>query len=190
MKSQKKRTPAKKPKQRLDMSDTITVTGGSGTDSLTVSDTVYLDLGGYGAAQPALTSAALPTISLDDLMSTSITLPAASTYTINTGASGSGGAGSTVWTTTGTGYNYNWNTQTNVHIDADGLTMKEGADIKIGGKSLTEAIEKIEERLGILKPNPELEDRWDKLKELRKQYIELEKDLLEKEKIMKILKET
>jgi hypothetical protein len=53
---------------------------------------------------------------------------------------------------------------------------------------LSDAIEKIEERLGILNPNPALEDRWDKLKELRKQYMELEKDLLEKEKIMEILK--
>jgi hypothetical protein len=68
--------------------------------------------------------------------------------------------------------------------------MKPGSDIKIGGKSLRESIEKIEERLGILKPNPELEERWDKLKELRNQYMELERDLLEKEKIMKILKET
>jgi hypothetical protein len=68
--------------------------------------------------------------------------------------------------------------------------MKPGSDIKIGGKSLSESIEKIEERLGILKPNPELEERWDKLKELRNQYMELERDLLEKEKIMKILKET
>jgi hypothetical protein len=77
-----------------------------------------------------------------------------------------------------------------VNIDADGLTMKKGADIKIGGKSLCEAIEKIEERLGILKPNPELESRWDQLRELRNQYIEMERDLLEKEKLMKILKET
>jgi hypothetical protein len=67
--------------------------------------------------------------------------------------------------------------------------MKEGADIKIGGKSLTEAIAKIEERLGILKPNPALEERWEKLKELREQYVEMERDLLEKEKLMKILKE-
>lgn len=92
-----------------------------------------------------------------------------------------------VWTTTGTGVNSVPNT---VHIDADGLTMKEGADIKIGGKSLTEAIEKIEERLGILHPNSALEERWETLKELRKQYMELEKDILEKEKLMKILKET
>ena len=91
---------------------------------------------------------------------------------------------SAVWTTTGTGV-----PPSNIHIDADGMTMKAGADIKIGGKSLTQAIEKIEERLGILHPNSELEDRWEQLKELRKQYMELEKDLLEKEKLMKILKE-
>lgn len=77
-----------------------------------------------------------------------------------------------------------------VNITTDGITMPKGTDIKVGGKSLMEAIDKIEERLGILKPNPELEDRWERLKELRKQYMELEKDLLEKEKIMKILKET
>lgn len=87
------------------------------------------------------------------------------------------------------GYNGNLTTgSTSVHIDADGLTMKQGADIKIGGKSLCEAIEKIEQRLGILKPNPALEERWEKLKELREQYVEMERDLLEKEKIMKILK--
>jgi hypothetical protein len=110
------------------------------------------------------------------------------------------GTGSTTvpytYTTTGTSGQFltsgsngtSWNTGTTVHIDADGLTMKKGADIKIGGKSLTEAIEKIEERLGILHPNPELESRWDKLKDLRRQYVEMEKDILEKEKIMKILK--
>jgi hypothetical protein len=92
------------------------------------------------------------------------------------------GSNGTTWTTS-TG-------STTVHIDADGLTMKQGADIKIGGKSLTQAIEKIEERLGILRPNSELESRWDKLKELRQQYVEMERDLLEKEKLMKILKET
>jgi hypothetical protein len=99
------------------------------------------------------------------------------------------------YTTTGAGgpSTYNWNTTTStnatVNIDGNGLVMKEGADIVVGGKSLTKAIEQIEERLGILHPNPALEERWDKLKELRRQYIEMEKDLLEKEKIMKILKE-
>jgi hypothetical protein len=67
--------------------------------------------------------------------------------------------------------------------------MQPGTDIKIGGRGLMDAIDKIEERLGILHPNPELEDRWDELKELRRKYNELEKDLLEKEKMWKILKE-
>ena len=96
------------------------------------------------------------------------------------------------FTTTTTGANAIWTNSvpSTVHIDGDGLTMVEGADITIGGKSLTQAIEKIEERLGILRPNAALEERWDKLKDLRRQYMEMEKDILEKEKIMKILKET
>ena len=115
-------------------------------------------------------------------MATSITIP--STYTI-----GATGSSSINWTQdysiTGNGAYGN----ANVILNEKGMEIKEGGDIKIGGKSLTEAIDKIEERLGILHPNPELEERWDQLKELRKQYIELEKDLLEKEKLMKILKE-
>jgi hypothetical protein len=87
--------------------------------------------------------------------------------------------------------NHNWTTGTNtsVNISTDGITMQPGTDIKVGKRSLMDAIDKIEERLGILNPNPELEDRWDQLKVLRKQYMDLEKDLLEKEKLMKILKE-
>ena len=82
-----------------------------------------------------------------------------------------------------------WTNTANVNIDTNGISIKEGGDIKIAGKSLSDAIEKIEARLGILNPNPELEDRWEQLRNLRKQYMDLEKDLLEKEKLMKILKE-
>lgn len=134
-------------------------------------------LGNYGAGQPSYTictgagvgGGGYDTITLDpSLYGSSIT--SASTITWN--------------------QDYNtWSNTANVNIDTNGISIKEGGDIKIGGKSLSEAIEKIEARLGILNPNPELEDRWDQLKELRKQYIELEKDLLEKEKLMKILKE-
>ena len=176
MRSQKKRMPAKKPKpQANNMS--------KNQDD----NTIVLDLSDYGAAQPSygLTSSGIDTITLDN-MTTSVTIPSGgwlqssgTSYTITNGG-------------TGGGYT-NWNTISNtasVHIDTDGVNIKEGGDIKIGGKSLSEAIDKIEERLAILKPNPDLEERWEKLKELRKQYMELEKDLLEKEKIMKILKET
>jgi len=185
MKSPKKRTLVKKQKQQAsNMSDQD-------------NNTIVLDLGesyNYGAAQPSygLSSSGIDTITLDN-MATSVTIPSSWTttasgasYTISNGGAGSGGIYGT-----GAGLGVNWNSSTStVHIDGSGLTMRDGADIKIGEKSLTEAIEKIEERLGILKPNPELEERWEKLKELRKQYMELEKDLLEKEKIMKILKES
>lgn len=97
------------------------------------------------------------------------------------------------WSTTGSTTSSYTITSTptwgNVSIDTNGITMKKDADITFGGKSLMGTIAKIEERLGILHPNPELESRWESLKELKRQYDELEKDLLEKEKIMKILKE-
>jgi len=162
MKLQKKRTPAKKPRQRKVDKDDSTVVLGSG----------------YGAGTSySISGAGVDTITLDPNwnMSSSITVPNGG-YTLATGAS-------TV--TSWSSYNYD----PGVSITQDGITMKEGNDIKIGGRSLTEAIDKIEERLGILHPNPELEDRWEQLKALRKQYNDLEKELLEKEKMWKILKE-
>ena len=137
-------------------------------------------LGGpYGAGQPVYNitgGSGVDTITLDPLIyssGTSITSPSSISWS-------QGYSANSTWSN---------NTTANVNIDTDGISIKEGGDIKIAGKSLSAAIEAIEERLGILNPNPELEDRWDQLKELRKQYIELEKDLLEKEKLMKILKE-
>jgi hypothetical protein len=61
-------------------------------------------------------------------------------------------------------------------------------DIKLKGKSLDKSLTKIEERLAILHPNEKLEEKWEKLRDLRKQYMELEADIIEKEKIMEILK--
>ena len=60
-------------------------------------------------------------------------------------------------------------------------------DVKIQGRSILDTLEKIEERLAILRPNEVLEDKWEKLKELGRQYREMEADILEKEKIWKIL---
>ena len=166
--------PAKKQKQQPNYnSDTVTIDssygavpyttniGGSmGTDTITLNNTLW----GGSITSPYTTT-------------TTTTVPNGG-YTVSTGA--------------GSGYNWSTgtiNTNAKVHINGDGLVMQEGADIVVGGKSLSKAIEQIEERLGILHPNPALEERWDKLKELRQQYIEMEKDLLEKEKLMKILKE-
>ena len=61
-------------------------------------------------------------------------------------------------------------------------------DISFKGKSLNEALTKIEERLAILHLNPKLEEKWEKLKELSKQYRELEAEIIEKEMIWATLK--
>ena len=61
-------------------------------------------------------------------------------------------------------------------------------DITLQGVNLSDRLDKIEERLGILHPNKELEDRWAELKELGIRYKELEKEILDKEKVWKILK--
>jgi hypothetical protein len=159
--------PAKKQKQPLNYN----------------SDTVTID-SGYGAV-PYITSIGTDTITLDNTLwsSGSITSPYVTTTTVPNG-------GYTIASGAGAG-TYNWNNTTpaTVQINTDGLTMTEGTDIKLGGHSLKEFMSNVEERLGILHPNPALEERWDKLKDLRRQYMEMEKDILEKEKIMKILKE-
>lgn len=61
-------------------------------------------------------------------------------------------------------------------------------DIKLKGKSLSDTLSKLEERLSILHPNEKLEEKWEKLRELRKEYMELEADIIEKEKIWATLK--
>lgn len=159
---------------------------------------IVIDVSGYDAAQPydnIAYSSGIDTITLSPSTYGVESLTVPTTYATTRIGSLSNNTVSTNGYTvvSGAGTGHNWNTvasnNNTVEINADGMKIKEGGDITIGGKSLSEAINKIEERLGILNPNPELEERWDKLKELRKQYIEMEKDLLEKEKIMKILKE-
>ena len=77
-------------------------------------------------------------------------------------------------------------------LKGNSLSVKGNADfegeVTIKGKNLSDILEKIDERLAILHPNPKLEDKWDELKELGKRYRELEQALLEKEKVWAILK--
>ena len=99
--------------------------------------------------------------------------------------------------TTGTGLNWGTNSGTyTIATDPNlkGATLKvqgdadfEG-DLKLQGKSLKDSLDKIEERLAILRPNEELEKKWENLRELRKQYMELEAEIIEKEKMWAILK--
>ena len=116
--------------------------------------------------------------------------------TTGTGSSGlywgmNGTSGSSGQVLTSNGTNTSWITS-DPSLKGSTLSVKGDADfegeVTIKGKNLTEMLEKIDERLAILHPNPELEDRWDELKELSKRYKELEAELIEKERVWAILK--
>ena len=94
---------------------------------------------------------------------------------------------STADTLTWGGTNAVWTTNPISPLKVNGDAEIDG-DLKIKGKSLSEAIENIEKRLAILHPNEKLEEKWEELKALGERYRELEKDILEKEEIWKILK--
>ena len=79
------------------------------------------------------------------------------------------------------------NSENGTKLQVKGDAEFEG-DIKLKGKSLDKSLTRIEERLAILHPNERLEKKWEKLRELRKQYMELEAEIIEKEEIWKILK--
>ena len=166
--------PGKKKKQRqrqpsMDKDDSFIISGSSDT-------TVTLDLPDYGAAQGVYTIDTSESITLGNIDWNAIDT------TMTTGTD------TLTWSdnTYTTGYGYN---SPNVNINSDGITMQQDSDLKIGDRSLKDFMNKVEDQLAILRPAPELEERWDKLKELRRQYEECKQDILEKEKIMKILKE-
>jgi len=135
---------------------------------------------------------------IGDDISTTVTGPAPS-YTVGTGANGASGQ---VYTTNGTGGLYwgnlngtttSWGTvSTDPNLKGASIQVKGDAEfdgeVRIKGKSLTDSLERIEERLAILRPNEELEEKWENLRALRNAYKELEAEIIEKEKVWNILK--
>jgi hypothetical protein len=121
----------------------------------------------------------------------------------------SGGSGATLTTTTGGGlmwgnvgtpYTYtgspgtisaggNWTTYNNHPqvLKVTGNAEFEG-EVTIKGVKLDDRLTAIEERLGILRPNNDLEGKWEKLKALGDEYRKLEQEILEGENIWDILK--
>jgi len=95
---------------------------------------------------------------------------------------------SPVWTTTTNntgGYTFaNQNIQPNNTVHIKG----ENADLLINDKSLKTWMEKVEERLNILTPNPEMEKEWDDLRKLGERYRKLEKKCKEKSDMWNKLK--
>ena len=114
--------------------------------------------------------------------------------TISTAASGnifpyvvtSSGTGN-LSTNLGLSFNDQWDYNHKQSLSVRGDAEFEG-DIKLKGKSLSETLNKIEERLAILHPNEKLEEKWEELKKLGDAYRALEKDIIEKEKIWETLK--
>ena len=127
---------------------------------------------------------------------TSYTIDTGATYNLGMnnislgGAIGGGviGGSNSIYTTVDGSWGGIYSASPSVSLDRDGIQVTESADIKLGDVSLKDFINKIEQRLALLTPNPELEKEWGELKELGDRYRELEKQITEKMKTWDILK--
>ncbi|CAB4133570.1 hypothetical protein UFOVP257_292 [uncultured Caudovirales phage] len=120
--------------------------------------------------------------------------PNTGSVTISAGGSG-GGGGSGAYTTSHNSWNNaaSWAT-TNNDIKPNTIQVNGDAEFKGNitwqGRDMRGWFEAVESRLSILQPNPQLEEDFDRLKELGDQYRALEKELLEQQRIFDILKNT
>ena len=147
----------------------------------------------------------------DSPLSTSLSTDYSYSATLGTPTSiTSGGSGATLTTTTGGGLMWgnvvgtpytvtgapgtisaggNWTTYNNQPsiLKVAGDAVFDG-EVTIRGVKLDDRLTAIEERLGILRPNNDLEGKWEKLKALGEEYRKLEQEILEGENIWDILK--
>jgi hypothetical protein len=123
------------------------------------------------------------------------TISAVPNVTVSSG--GTGTSANAFWTTTGTGTTGPvWQIANPYTIMGAGQNVQPGkvliqgkdADLVIGDKSMRDWMEKVEQRLNILTPNPELEKEWDDLRRLGERYRKLEKKCKEKADMWKRLK--
>ena len=102
----------------------------------------------------------------------------------------SGASGSNGYTlnTTGTGAGNPWiSTNISNTLSVQGDAEFDG-DITVKGRSLSEFMDDVEQRLNILRPNSALEAEWDQLRALGEQYRALEQQLTEKNQMWATLK--
>ena len=102
-----------------------------------------------------------------------------------------GGFNGTSWSSSSSPYVFSTST-TPLTVGGNGKIecTGEGADVVLNGKSIKATIEAIEDRLAILRPNPELEKEWSELKDLGQRYRTLEAEIKEKMRVWDILKKT
>ena len=144
-------------------------------DDLVLANTV-IDLGDVGADQETVTldSYGADTITITGLDYSSmntITLPS---YSYTSGAT-VGSITNSQWTTGTGGYTFsNAAAPASVNIGTDGIDMAAGTDIKIDGKSLKEFMNKMEQRLSILVPDPAKLEKFEALKRAYEHYKTME----------------
>lgn len=85
------------------------------------------------------------------------------------------------------GYNDTYGISMSKSLRVEGDAEFNG-DITVKGVKLGERLDEIEKRLAILRPNSDLENRWEELKALGEKYRELEREILEKEQVWDLLK--
>ena len=79
-------------------------------------------------------------------------------------------------------------TKPGIAVTEGNLTIHDEGDLKIGDRSLKEFMSQVEEKLGIYTLNPELEEEVYELKQLGKQYRELEEKIKSKKKLLETIK--
>jgi hypothetical protein len=81
---------------------------------------------------------------------------------------------------------------THTQVTDNGIKIMGDADItgnlRIKGKDIAELFASIEDRLAIYQAAPEIEEKWEQLRDLARQYKETLADIKEKEQIFDILK--
>ena len=146
-----------------------------------IAQDICIDLG-YGAVPPDYGnisySGGVDTITIDTsnmYSSNTITLPSSSNTFTYSGATVGGItsinniSNNSQWTTGTNGYQFS-NTPNTVNINSTGIEMAAGTDIKVDGKSLKEFMNKMEERLAILVPDPKKLEQFAALKKAYEHY--------------------
>ena len=132
-------------------------------------DVDSLDLG-YGAVPPDYNNISYSSYGTDTITIDTSTMYSANTITLPSSSFTIGSASSSNYYTTGTsGYTIN-NTSPGVNITSDGIDMAAGTDIKVDGKSLKEFMNKMEQRLAILVPDPKKLEQFAALKKAYEHY--------------------
>jgi len=115
---------------------------------------------------------------------TSTIMATSPTYTVSSGFGGNGSLTTAIIASAGS------SGAPTLTVNQSGTIQLEGknADIKVNGESLMETLRGIQDRLNMLRPNPELELEWDELRALGEQYRKLEAEFKEKSKMWNTLK--